>query len=56
MVLQPFPLCCLQLKWIARREVGVPSKERERERRLLGVRDPRPDERQEQQGRSTDER
>ena len=39
------------------REVGVPSKERERERRLLGVRESRRlNERQEQQGRGTDKR
>jgi hypothetical protein len=34
----------------------VPSKERKRERRLLGVRDSRLDERQERQGKDTDER
>jgi hypothetical protein len=48
----------VQVKRIARREVGVPSKERDRDRepRLLGVRDPRLDERQERQGGGTDER
>jgi hypothetical protein len=37
--------------------MGVPSKERKRELRMLGVRDSRLlDERQERQGRGTDER
>jgi hypothetical protein len=58
MALQPFPLCCLQLNG-EREGVGVPSKERDRDRetRLLRVRDSRLlDERQERQGRGTDER
>jgi hypothetical protein len=58
MALQPFPLCCLQVKRVTGREVGVPSKERDRdrERRLLGIRDFRLDEHQNRQCRGTDER
>jgi hypothetical protein len=56
--LQPFRLCCVRVERITGRGVGVSSKERDRnrERRLLGVRDFRLDEHQKRQGRGTGKR